>query len=82
MKILDWYLQGLGDNARCVALWNRGVVTFELGAVTLNLKLPSALYLPNECRFWMVFAGMMYYGTKVCYVHMCDVINRILQLTA
>jgi hypothetical protein len=54
MKILDWYLQGWCIRGqRCVAWCNRGDVTFDLGAVILNLKFPFTLYLLNKCRFWI-----------------------------
>jgi hypothetical protein len=34
-------------------IMSHGAVTFDLGTVTLNLKFPSTLYLPNELRFFI-----------------------------
>jgi hypothetical protein len=52
------------------SFWDKGVSrdeivvlwTLTLAQWPLTLKFPSALYLPNECRF--LFAGMMYRGQK------------------
>jgi hypothetical protein len=58
MKIFYWCLQGWCIRGqRCVVWWNLGDVIFYLGAVTLNLKFPSALYVLNECRFWYCVLG-------------------------
>jgi hypothetical protein len=52
--ILGWYLVGgciIGQ--RCVAQKNRVDVTFDLDPVTLKPKLPSAVYLLIEWRFFV-----------------------------
>jgi hypothetical protein len=46
-----------------VVLW-----PLTLAQCPLTLKFPSDLYLLNECRFWILLAGMMYLGTNMCHV--------------